>query len=344
MRTVGALDQTFSAVVINGNAAASFEEFLNATISESFPELAVVAELEVLSEAKREVVARRWLDLVHRIAAVTAAGVKRGQLRPLNPIIIARSLLALATWAPLQRRLLPAQPTSAVLSGARQILFRGLAADRSALPHARRDAGIVQTIPIDLFDRASVATAKREKLLGVASGLFNRRGVGATRIEEIAEAVGLNKRAIFRQFGSKDQLVAACFERANEIHLRIAEEAAAGRDKRVDVLHEAIRRVVLSLGDDLIPALTSHVGLGRLAHGTQIEMQERFAILERAYRDLLCQGMEEGSIRSVPVNDVVAALAGNLNWVASTDLSELPIPLDRIATELADLAVFGVLE
>jgi hypothetical protein len=96
------------------------------------------------------------------------------------------------------------------------------------------------------------------------------------------------------------------------------------------------------MGDSEAPSLTSHVGLGRLAQSTQAKMRERFAALEKAYRDILQEGIDDGSIRNVSVSDVVAALAGALNWVANAELSEYAISLDRVAMELADLVISGI--
>ena len=95
------------------------------------------------------------------------------------------------------------------------------------------------------------------------------------------------------------------------------------------------------MGDSEAPSLSSHVGLGRLAQSTQAKMRERFAALEKSYRDILQEGIDDGSIRNVSVSDVVAALAGALNWVANAELSDA-ISLDRIAMELADLVISGI--
>lgn len=343
LRTIETLEAKFVEVAtIAPSVVDAYDAFLAATISEDFPELAVVAEIDVLPTIKRDVIAARRSALVDRIAHVATQGQRGGIFKQLDPRVIAQSLLGLATWSPLQRRLLPGRPTASVLSGAREILFHGIASDRKS---DRPMAPPIETLSgasVNLFDRASIAAAKREHLLGVASGLFNRRGVGATRVEEIAEAVGSNKRAIYRQFGSKDQLVAQCFERANAINLRIAADAVAANPRRIDALHFAVRRVALSLGDRIVPSLTSHVGLGRLAHDQQVKMQGGFAALESAYRDMLQQGIDEGSVRDLPINDVVTAMAGTLHWIASASPSASSVPLERAAAELADLNVYGI--
>ncbi len=342
-RTVEVLRDTFNSVREQPtDEGAVFDAFLRATINGDFPELAVISERGVLSAAKRSIIERRLGELVEIIAGVAADGARRGLLRPIIPAVAANAVLGLAMWAPLERRLLPGRPFPAVLSGAIEFFLHGIASDEAAgSPIEKVDAGSVLA-PVDLFDREAVSRAKRERLLGVASGLFNRKGVGATRTEEIAEAVGLSKRAIFRLFGSKDRLVAACFERANEINLRIVREAKRAEASRLQVLHSAIRCVVLSLGHGSTPSLTSHVGLGRLSHVAQVEMQDGFAELGREYRTLLLDGIKDGSMRPIPVDDVVAAMSGILHWTASADLPNLQLPLRTVAVQIADLATFGL--
>ncbi|QXQ07350.1 TetR/AcrR family transcriptional regulator [Sphingosinicellaceae bacterium] len=329
-------------VAVNDEGAA-LEAFLDVVMGDGFPELAVVAEIDVLPEPRQGMIRGRWIALVAKVADLVRAGTLHGHLKPVDPMVVANSVLGLATWAPLQRRLLPGRPVDAVRSGAKDFFLRGLARERSAGTHRGHVQLPGQPATLDLFDRGSVAKAKREQLLGAASRLFNRRGIGATRVEEIADALGISKRAIFRSFGSKDELVAACFERASEIYQEVARSAAALPGKRIDGLHVGVRGAVLAMGDPIRPSLTSHVGLGRLTPGDQAAMRARFAGLELAYRKMIQEGIDDGSVRRVNVDNVVAALAGNLNWVASADLTGFSLPLETIAVQLADIATTGIL-
>lgn len=57
----------------------------------------------------------------------------------------------------------------------------------------------------------------RERILAVARALFYRHGIHAVGVDAIAEAAGTNKMTLYRHFGSKDELVAACLRQvANE--------------------------------------------------------------------------------------------------------------------------------
>jgi AcrR family transcriptional regulator len=48
----------------------------------------------------------------------------------------------------------------------------------------------------------------RQRILAAAEELFLRQGIRGTGVEAIAEAAGTNKMALYRHFGSKDELVA----------------------------------------------------------------------------------------------------------------------------------------
>ncbi len=64
----------------------------------------------------------------------------------------------------------------------------------------------------------------RQRILMVARDLFYERGVRAVGVDEIAEAAGTNKMTLYRQFASKDLLVAECLR-------QFAEQAEAEWDR-----------------------------------------------------------------------------------------------------------------
>jgi AcrR family transcriptional regulator len=52
------------------------------------------------------------------------------------------------------------------------------------------------------------AQSPRERILGAADELFRRHGIRGVGVEAIAEAAGTNKMTLYRQFESKDALIA----------------------------------------------------------------------------------------------------------------------------------------
>lgn len=343
-RSIAALAATLEDARKGGaDAAAVLRNFLDLTISSQFPDLAVVSEVGGLAPVRRADIKARWSRLADSVAVVVRDGIAAGQFRAADPTVVAHSVLGLATWAPLQRRLMPNSPVEAISSGVREFFFQGLAVEPALQPQCMAVRFLNDGERLDPFDKASLEIAKRERILGAASGLFNRKGVGATTLEEIGAEVGLSKRALYRLFRSKDDIVSGCFERTIDYNLGIIHAATLFPGARLQALHTAIRSVVLGLGDDVAPNLTTHVGLGRFAPVVEGAIQDRVATLAREYAGLIEQGVVDGSIRQVPVLDVVAALAGNLSWVATTDLGAAGLTCDHVATELADIAAIGIL-
>jgi AcrR family transcriptional regulator len=54
----------------------------------------------------------------------------------------------------------------------------------------------------------------RERIIDTARDLFRKHGLRGVGVDAIAEAAGTNKMTLYRHFGSKDELIAACLTEA----------------------------------------------------------------------------------------------------------------------------------
>jgi AcrR family transcriptional regulator len=59
-------------------------------------------------------------------------------------------------------------------------------------------------------------SAPRERIIETARDLFRKHGLRGVGVDAIAEAADTNKMTLYRHFGSKDELIAACLCRASE--------------------------------------------------------------------------------------------------------------------------------
>ncbi|MCT0224401.1 TetR/AcrR family transcriptional regulator [Synechococcus sp. CS-1328] len=86
--------------------------------------------------------------------------------------------------------------------------------------------------------RARPASAKRDALLSTAHNLFSRQGYRAVGIDTLLAEAGVAKMTLYKQFGSKEELIAAVLERlAGEIGTSLtARLAAASGGSRGQVL------------------------------------------------------------------------------------------------------------
>src|SRR5262245_44675032 len=82
------------------------------------------------------------------------------------------------------------------------------------------------------------AAETRAHLLDVAADLFYRKGIRATGVDGVAAQAGVAPTTLFRLFRSKDELVGAYVERADQEFRDVvaAASAAAGPDAREQLL------------------------------------------------------------------------------------------------------------
>jgi AcrR family transcriptional regulator len=77
----------------------------------------------------------------------------------------------------------------------------------------------------------------RDLLLGAAEQVFARVGYGKAQVEEIAEAAGFSKGALYAHFKSKEELFLALFEAkaaSYQERLRRALDSAPSREAKID--------------------------------------------------------------------------------------------------------------
>ncbi|MCT0231763.1 TetR/AcrR family transcriptional regulator [Synechococcus sp. CS-1324] len=84
---------------------------------------------------------------------------------------------------------------------------------------------------------ANRASAKREALLSTAQDLFSRQGYRAVGIDTLLAEAGVAKMTLYKQFGSKEELIAAVLERlagqiSSALTARLA-NAAGGSQGRI---------------------------------------------------------------------------------------------------------------
>jgi AcrR family transcriptional regulator len=190
-------------------------------------------------------------------------------------------------------------------------------------------------------------SARRElmqrEIFEQATRLFAERGYAGTSFQDIADAVGLTRPALYHYVSSKDELLA-------QLVAEVTVVAATDIGK-------IARRTGMSATDKLREMV-------RLLVRHQAEQGERFRLLLRAEADLpesvavsysknrrsvlrsltsvIELGVAQGEFR--PVTPTVAAFGtlGLINWVAWWYHPGLSLDIEKVCVELADQAVQGV--
>ena len=181
----------------------------------------------------------------------------------------------------------------------------------------------------------------RETIEGVALGLFAERGFEATTVEEIAAAVGVGRRTLFRYFESKNDIAWGDFDWVME---RLREALAEG-DKLP--LMEALRHGVVESNRypaDQEPGLRTRMTLITRTAALQAHSALRYSEWRGVVADWagarLGEAPDDLLPRVIGYAALGSAMASFERWVANEDEDLLEL-LDAAFAALAEGFVTG---
>jgi len=330
---------------VPGTSAEVLRQFVTRMLDPAAPEIAARAEMAMMNAAQRETIQALHDAIVKRLAELLEMGGREGVLRACDAEITARIILSLVTWAPLAA---PWARTVGTFGPARLVaatvatVFDGLAAASTA--PAFEPIALTPLLPptINAFDHAAALEAKRESLIVEASWLFNRKGIDATSLEEIAAQVGATKRTLHHHLGSKAELVVACYERAFRIFSFIKDQMLAYPGTRLAALIAAMKALALAYPNRQLTPLSPMVGFSALSPDAQFRIDTHGKQLGDAYHAHIRSGIAEESIKDVDVEARALLLPGLLSWLVKEDVPTDQNAQQRIAGEIADFVAVGV--
>jgi len=137
----------------------------------------------------------------------------------------------------------------------------------------------------------------RARILKAATSIFAEKGPEGARVDEIADAAGINKRMIYHYFGSKENLYVEVLRyNYNKIYTLSKNAIDTANDPRVNITR-AIREYFYFLAkNDAFVRLTSWEALcgGRCAGKV---IPHFFDLMELEFDDIIKDGIERGSVR-----------------------------------------------
>jgi AcrR family transcriptional regulator len=180
---------------------------------------------------------------------------------------------------------------------------------------------------------AAGASAKREALLATAAELFSRQGYRAVGIDTLLAEAGVAKMTLYKQFGSKEELIAAVLE-------RLAGEISSGLRARLAAAPGGSRQRILAVFDwlaDWVRSANFHGCLFIKAASEYPEAGDRPRQVAEAFK-AGCRELLEGLCGELGVNDP-ARLARQLHLLMEGALVIAFLERDpRAATDARDAA------
>jgi AcrR family transcriptional regulator len=319
--------------------------FVAATLDPGEPEIAALSEVGLLQGPERETVMALYEGVVARLASVLEAGAKAGEIRDCDFDVAARCIVSMIHWVPLAPRWKVTEQLDRprLVAFIRELVSFGLAENRTKRsPPPEIDVSPLVAPAISTLDQGTVRGAKREAILLAASRLFNAKGVDTTSLDEIAAALGTNKRALYRYVGDKQAIVAACYERAFRIAFFISDLVASMGLSAADQLDAQQRgNALVQQNRDICP-LRQDSGLDALSPEGRSAVEDMVHRFTEIGRRRFCAARADGDFRDLEVDDFLLIAASPSAWLARPLGEASALRQAQIASEIADFVRVGL--
>jgi AcrR family transcriptional regulator len=162
--------------------------------------------------------------------------------------------------------------------------------------------------------RAAQRALKRDAVLRTAAQLFNEKGYAASTLDEVAERLGVSKPTVYYYAESKDAILFECVKAGLEMLQQAIREVDAAGGTAFEKLHAAMRAYVAIVTQDF-GRLVIRVGEDPLPEANRRKLRRMKSALDLEFRELIRQGIAEGTMADCDPKLAAFTLAGALSWI-----------------------------
>lgn len=187
----------------------------------------------------------------------------------------------------------------------------------------------------------------QDQVLRAALDLFATQGYANTSVQQIVEAAGVTKGAMYHYFASKDDLLFAIYERMLSLQKARLDEIVAAGDKRGDDVEDVLRAVCEDVVHSSIELMAEGTVFTRSQHMLTPERQLEVKRRRREYHDdfeaLLRRGIAEGRFRDdVPTAVLIANFFSDVHYLPQWYSPTGPETAAEVAQQLTELFLRGI--
>jgi AcrR family transcriptional regulator len=189
---------------------------------------------------------------------------------------------------------------------------------------------------------ATRADLTRRRILEAASRVFQRQGLAATGMRDIAAELGMHVGNLYYYFEDRRDLLAFCQETTLERLLALAARAEASDLPIDDKLRALIAGHVVELNEG-VPGSLAHLEVEAIDEDRRPAILARRDAYEECWRRVIEAGIARRVFRRVDPSTAARALLGAVNWTVKWYRAGGERGASDIGAEFADLLVGGLL-
>jgi AcrR family transcriptional regulator len=183
----------------------------------------------------------------------------------------------------------------------------------------------------------------KEHILEAAAQIIRKKGFHATSMQDIADAVNLQKGSLYHHISSKQEILLALLDQALDMltdRLQIVMVEDLPADLKLHKAMESFLYILTEHSDLVSVLLLEHRSLDAEFQSRHIARRDRY---ERLWRDLIQEGIKTGRFHDYDPALTARALLGVMNWTVTWYKPTGPIPFDAITNHIATLFLNGLL-
>ena len=184
--------------------------------------------------------------------------------------------------------------------------------------------------------------AREDQLLQTATRLFKEKGYRNTSMQDLADALGVQKASLYYYIESKEELLRRLLEHAFTLVGAQIDEIYAADLPPLEKLRRALENHAVTLMDNL--NLVS-VYMDEYRNLPPRRLKQVLAVrkhYEQTLMQILQEGIASGEFRPVNIEMTVYGLLGMLNWTVQWFSPTGELSSQEIASILVDLALYGL--
>lgn len=183
---------------------------------------------------------------------------------------------------------------------------------------------------------------REAELHAAATRLFRQRGFHATSMQDLGEALGMNRGSLYHYISAKEELLWAILTRAlDRLEERVLPILAADAPP-VARLTDAIREHLRVAADHADELSLIQIEWRALDRARQAEMIRRRDAYEARWRATLEAGIADGSLRAFDVRLAGIGILSACNWFTQWYRPGGASSVDEIADAFAELFLGGL--
>jgi TetR/AcrR family transcriptional regulator, cholesterol catabolism regulator len=183
----------------------------------------------------------------------------------------------------------------------------------------------------------------RAGILEAAARIFSEKGFHATSMQDIADAVDLQKASIYHYFSSKQEILVEILDYALDLinnRLELVLKLSLSPDEK---LRQAMISYFQTIAENKNLSVVLLLEMRSLEPELKTRLASRREKFERIWRDLIIEGRQQGVFSNIEPSLTGRAILGVMNWSVTWYRSDGPRTAEEIADLFADLLINGLL-